>query len=181
MIESIFAGFGGQGVLTAGLILAYTAMENDRNTSWLPSYGAAMRGGKANSTVKFGEDTEEIIGVPMMAEADVLVAMNRPSLDYLQFCKDGAFVFVNQDALGGDYKFPANVTPILIPAGQLAYSVDNAKGVSIVMLGALIKKTGYFSADETKVAMCHMFAEKGKSKMDTVNMAAFDVGYNFFN
>lgn len=178
MKETIFAGFGGQGVLTAGLVLAYTAMEQDRNTSWLPSYGASMRGGKANSTVKFGEDTEEIIGVPMMAEADVLVAMNRPSLDYMAFCKPGAIVLVNVDALDEDYIFPDNLEIVKVPAAQLAYSVNNAKGASIVMVGALIKKTGFFTPEQTKRSMCNMFAEKGKSKMDALNLAAFDAGYD---
>ena len=178
MKEAIFAGFGGQGVLTAGLVLAYTAMEQGRNTSWLPSYGASMRGGKANSTVKFGEDTEEVIGVPMMAEADVLVAMNRPSLDYMSFCKPGALVLVNQDALDEPYDFPEGLEIVLVPAAQLAYSVKNAKGASIVMIGALIKKTGFFTAEQAKQSMCNMFAEKGKSKLDALNLAAFDAGYN---
>lgn len=178
MKETIFAGFGGQGVLTAGLVLAYTAMEQNRNTSWLPSYGASMRGGKANSTVKFGDNPEEVIGVPMMAEADALVAMNRPSLDYMTFCKPGALVLVNTDALDEDYVFPENLEIVKVSAAQLAYSVQNARGASIVMIGALIKKTGYFTAEQAKRSMCNMFAEKGKSNMDAINLAAFDAGYN---
>lgn len=178
MKENIFAGFGGQGVLTAGLVLAYTAMEHDRDTSWLPSYGASMRGGKANSTVKFGDDPDDVIGVPMMAEADVLVAMNRPSLDYIKFCKKDALVLVNADSLDSDYQFPEGLNVVMINAAQLAHSVGNSKGASIVMVGALIKLTGYFTAEETKISMCNMFAEKGKSALDEKNKAAFDAGYN---
>jgi len=176
--ENIFAGFGGQGVLTAGLVLAYTAMEHDLNTSWLPSYGASMRGGKANSTVKFGDTPDEIIGVPMMAEADVLVAMNRPSLDYIKFCKPNAIVLVNTDSVEKDYVYPEGFNFVKVPAAELAYQANNPKGVSIVMLGALIKLTGYFTAEETKKSMANMFAEKGKSAMDAKNSAAFDAGYN---
>lgn len=178
MKEIIFAGFGGQGVLTAGLVAAYTAMEHDLNTSWMPSYGASMRGGKANSTVKFGDDPEEIIGVPMMAEADALIAMNRPSLDYIAFCKPGALVLVNEDSVEEGYEYPEGFDIVKLHAAQLAYSVNNAKGASIVMIGALIKKTGYFTPEDTKLSMAHMFEEKGKSKMQALNEAAFDAGYN---
>lgn len=178
MKEIIFAGFGGQGVLTAGLVAAYTAMEHDLNTSWLPSYGASMRGGKANSTVKFGDDPDEIIGVPMMAEADVLVAMNRPSLDYMAFCKPGALVLVNTDSVEHDYVYPEGFEIVKLPAAELAYSVNNPKGASIVMIGALMKKTGYFTAEDAKRSMANMFDEKGKSKMNAINAAAFDAGYN---
>lgn len=178
MKEIIFAGFGGQGVLTAGLVVAYTAMEHDLNTSWLPSYGASMRGGKANSTVKFGDDAEEIIGVPMMAEADALIAMNRPSLDYIKFCKPGALVLVNLDSVEQDYQYPEGYNIVKLHAAELAYEVNNAKGASIVMIGALMKKTGYFTAEAAKLSMGHMFEEKGKSKMNALNEAAFDAGYN---
>ena len=177
MKEIIFAGFGGQGVLTAGLVVAYTAMEQGLNTSWLPSYGASMRGGKANSTVKFGDDPDEIIGVPMMAEADVLVAKNRPSLEYMAFCKPGALILVNADSVEYDYVYPEGFDIVRLPAVELAYSVNNAKGASIVMIGALIKKVGYFSVEDTKQSMANMFAETGKSKMEAANEAAFDVGY----
>ncbi len=177
MKEMIFAGFGGQGVLTAGLVVAYTAMEHDLNTSWLPSYGAAMRGGKANSTVKFGDDPEEVIGVPMMAEADVLVAMNRPSLEYISFCRPGALVLVNVDSVEEGYAYPEGFDFVRLHAAELAYSVNNAKGASIVMIGTLMKRTGYFSAEETKLSMAHMFDEKGKGKMNGLNSAAFDAGY----
>lgn len=66
MKEIIFAGFGGQGVLTGGLIIAYTAAKKGLNMVWLPSYGPTMRGGKANCTVKYGETPDEVIGSPAM-------------------------------------------------------------------------------------------------------------------
>ena len=87
MKEIIFAGFGGQGVLTGGLILAYAASNMGLDAVWLPSYGPTMRGGKANCTVKYAERPGEKVGSPSMEEADILIAMNEPSLDYLEFCK----------------------------------------------------------------------------------------------
>lgn len=76
--EFVFAGFGGQGVLTAGMLLANTGAINDMEVSWIPSYGSEMRGGTANCTVKLGD---EEIPSPFAKHIDVLVAMNRPSLD----------------------------------------------------------------------------------------------------
>lgn len=178
MKEVIFAGFGGQGVLTAALALAYTAMKADRNVTWLPSYGAAMRGGKANSTVKFGDDADENIEVPMMAEADVLVAMNQPSLDYLKFCKEDATLLVNLDAVPEDYNFPEKLHVVKLHCAELAYSVSNPKGASIVVFGALMKTTHYFSREAACKAMCQMFEEKGKQKFEAVNVAAFNAGYD---
>lgn len=178
MKEIIFAGFGGQGVLTAALAMAYTAMTENRNVTWLPSYGAAMRGGKANSTVKFGDTEDEIINVPMMAEADVLIAMNQPSLDYLKFCKENALLLVNMDAVPEDYPFPEKLKVVKLHCAELAYSVNNPKGASIVVFGALMKTTQYFSREVSCKAMCEMFAEKGKQKFEAVNIAAFNAGYD---
>ena len=76
MNEIVFAGFGGQGVLTAGLIISHIAIEKGLNATWIPSYGSAMRGGTANCTVKFGDD---IIYNPSQEEPDILLAMNTPS------------------------------------------------------------------------------------------------------
>ena len=73
MKEVIFAGFGGQGILTGGMVLTYIASAKDLNTVGMPSYGASMRGGKANCVVKFGE---EQVGRPMMEQAEVLIAMS---------------------------------------------------------------------------------------------------------
>ena len=97
--ETIFAGFGGQGVLTGGLALAYTALRQGRKVTWMPAYGGSMRGGKANSTVKFSDNSIENTGVPMMSEAEVPVAMNQPALDYRSFCVPEALRLLNKDAL----------------------------------------------------------------------------------
>ena len=79
-MEIVFAGFGGQGVLTAGLIVAEMALENGKNVTWMPAYGPTMRGGKAYSVVKYADG---MIGGPDMEELDALVAMNEPSLAYM--------------------------------------------------------------------------------------------------
>ena len=80
MKEIIFAGAGGQGVLTSGLILSEIAIHNKLNTTWVPEYGSAMRGGDANCTVKFGK---ERVYNPSREEADILLAMNQSSFEHL--------------------------------------------------------------------------------------------------
>ena len=76
--EIIFAGFGGQGILTAGKFLSFAAMDKGFNVSWLPSYGPEMRGGTANCSVII---SDEEVGSPVISEADIIVVMNKPSLD----------------------------------------------------------------------------------------------------
>ena len=75
MKEIIFAGFGGQGVLTSGLVIAYTAARAGLNATWMPAYGPTMRGGKANCVIKISDDENETIGSPIMENADCLVVM----------------------------------------------------------------------------------------------------------
>lgn len=179
MKELVFAGFGGQGVLTAGLILAYTALEHDRNVSWIPSFGAEVRGGKANCTVKLAEDETEIIGNPTMNEVDILVAMNEPSLSYISACKEDATVFVNSSAMSENVHLPEGVKTVRIPCTELARQCGSVQCQSIIMVAAVISRFGLFDRDSAKAAMLKMFEEKGKSRMAELNSRAFDLGFDF--
>lgn len=178
MKEIIFAGFGGQGVLTGGLIIAYTAAKKGLNMVWLPSYGPTMRGGKANCTVKYGETPDEVIGSPAMEDADILIAMNEPSLDYLASCKPNCQVFVNANAVPENHVYPDGVTVTRIDVVELAKEVNNVKGQNLVMLGAVIKKLGLFEEEFAEQAMCQMFEEKGKGKFNAANIAALRKGFD---
>ena len=178
MKEIIFAGFGGQGVLTGGLILAYMATGKDLEAVWLPSYGPSMRGGKANSTVKYGEPPDERIGSPAMEDADILIAMNEPALDFLSFCKPDAKVFVNANAVRSDLEYPEGVDVTYVDAVELAAEANNVKGQNLVMLGAVMKKCGLFDIEYTEQRMCKFFADKGKGKFNEANVAALRKGYD---
>lgn len=178
MKEVFFAGFGGQGVLTAGLVLAYAANEKGVNVSWMPAYGPAKRGGTSNSTVKFGETLEERIGVPLMRASDAAVIMNEPSLSFLRFCKPGATVLINANAIPDDVPVPEGYNIVRVNSDHLAYEAKNPKGTSIVMLGVLTKLCGFFEKDYMVEMMLKMFAEKGKAKYADKNVAAFEAGYN---
>ena len=174
--ELVFAGFGGQGVLTAGLIFSEMAVQSGMEVSWMPAYGPTMRGGKANSVVKFGD---EPIGSPNLEESDVLVAMNQPSLDYAEFVKQGGIVFANTDMIAKDTPIPGEVQVIWIPCTSLAKDVKNLKGANLIMLGALIKKCKYFEKEYALNTMKEYFEDKGKEKFNEGNERAFLAGFDF--
>lgn len=179
MKEIIFAGFGGQGVLTGGLIIAYMAANKEElNVVWMPSYGPTMRGGKANCVVKFGETADEIVGSPIMENADAIVAMNEPALDYLQYCKPNVVIFANEHGVRKDYPFPEGARVIFIDALGLATKVGNDKGQSIVMTGAVIKECGLFDEDYAMQTMFKFFEEKGKGKYNELNRLALQAGFD---
>ena len=175
--EIIFAGFGGQGVLTGGLIIAYMAANKGRNTVWMPAYGATMRGGKANCVVKFSENDEETIGSPIMEEADAIVVMNEPALQYLQFCKPGATIFANSLGIRRDYSFPRDSKVIFIDFLGLSRAVGNELGQSLVAVAAVLKECKIFDEEYAIETMCMFFSEKGKGKLNELNIKAMRAGF----
>jgi len=177
MKEIIFAGFGGQGVLTGGMVLAYMASVMDLNPIWMPSYGASMRGGKANCVVKYGDSPLERIGSPMMEEADALIAMNQPALDFLEFCKPAVKVFINVGAVSQDFSYPSGVDLFKIDCVALASRVGNPKGANLVMLGAAIEKCGLFEEAFAEKALCDYFEGHGKGAFNDINVAALRAGF----
>ena len=176
MKEVIFAGFGGQGVLTAGLILANAAMNQGVMVSWMPSYGPAMRGGTANACVKYGETAAEPTGAPTMRAADMAMVMNEPSLSFISKCKKDAVILLNSNTISKDTELPEGYRYYWINSDKLAYEANNAKGTSIVMLGAMVRICGIYTVQDVEDAMNKMFAEKGKNKYEAANVAAFRAG-----
>ena len=136
MVErNIFAGFGGQGVLLMGQLLAAAGMMEGKNTSWIPSYGPEMRGGTANCTVIVSDDP---VGSPMTDSADVIVAMNLPSLDKFEHTvKPGGLIVVNSSII--DRKVERDdVRVVYCDAAGIADSVKNPKGANVAILGAMM-------------------------------------------
>ena len=173
--ELVFAGFGGQGVLTAGLVISEMALKAGKKVSWLPAYGPTMRGGKANSVVKFGD---EPLGSPNMEEIDVLVAMNKPSLEYMDQVKKDGVVFANSDMIGENEKLIEGIEVIWVPSVTLAQQAENLKGANLVMVGAMIRKCQFFEKDFSINVMKGYFKEQGKEQFNDANEAAFSAGYN---
>lgn len=175
MKEIVFAGSGGQGVLTCGLIISDIAATKDLKVTWVPSYGSAMRGGTANCTVKYSDD---FIYNPSQESPNLLLAMNQPSLNmFLPIIAPNGTVII-----GDTVEIPENVrediTIIKVNASEIAISLNNPKGANIVMTGAIIKYMNDFSKEEAIEAMNRMFEKKGKGKFAASNALAFEAGYN---
>lgn len=135
MFNIICSGFGGQGVLTAGLILARTGMEVGKNVTWIPSYGSEMRGGTANCNVKI---SDERISTPFVKYIDILIAMNTPSLvKFEDKIVKGGILISNSTIVSSDYKYRDDIKVITVEATAIAEKIENLRGANIVMLGAL--------------------------------------------
>ncbi|MPM10200.1 hypothetical protein SDC9_56527 [bioreactor metagenome] len=174
MKEIVFAGSGGQGVLTCGLIISDIANSHGMKVTWLPSYGSAMRGGTANCTVKYSED---FIYNPAQEQPDFLLAMNDPSFRmFLPMVAPGGTVLVG-DTVTIPEESRRDVKYVRVNCSDIAAGLNNPKGANIVMTGAIIRLMGDFKKEEAIAAMNHMFEKKGKSKFNAANAQAFEAGY----
>ena len=171
----LFAGFGGQGILSAGRLAAYAGFLTDKEVSWMPSYGAESRGGTSNCAVII---SDSLIGSPIVANPDILMVMNLPSLDKFEGgVKSGGTVFIDESLIGrklgrGDIK------GVYIPATALADRNNMSKSANIIMMGKMMKETGLFTSDIIKASIEKCFP-KAKPEMIELNMKAFDIGYNY--
>ena len=135
--EFIFAGFGGQGMLLIGKFLAMACMLDGKHVSWLPSYGPEMRGGTANCSVIVSDAP---VASPLVDKADVVVAMNRPSLDKFEsHVKPGGTLVINSSLI--DRKAERDdIDVVYCDATRIAEEVGNPKGANVAILGALLQK-----------------------------------------
>ena len=176
MREILFAGLGGQGVLTCGLIVAEVALYNGRTSTWSPSYGSAMRGGAANCTVKYSKD---MVYNPSLDEPDLLLAMNESALTmYGRMVKKDGIILVNSDLVTGEGFDRADVTVRKVACSSLAQQIGQPRGANVIMTAAIIRLLGDFSFDDGVRGMNDMFRKKGKEKFEKGNTAAFEAGFN---
>ncbi len=176
MEKIIVAGFGGQGVLSLGQMLAYAAMFENQYATWLPSYGPEMRGGTANCSVVI--DAEKPVASPIIAVPDCLIAMNKPSLDKFQMTvKKGGTVIINSSLIS-DKCANLDVNAYYVDANKIAHEVGNDKASNLVILGAYIKLSGVFPEDVMLNTIAKVFA--GKPQFIPSNQACFEAGYNLF-
>lgn len=133
------AGFGGQGILFLGRLLAYSGMIESKEVTWFPSYGAEVRGGTANCTVII---SDEMIGSPIVRNPEILLAMNEASLNKFQprLKKGGLLIF--DSSLVKEPELRSDVHVIGVPASEIAASIGNTKYANTVMLSALLAETG---------------------------------------
>jgi len=177
MIKTIFSGFGGQGVLMMGLSLAHSAMNKGYHVTYLPSYGAEVRGGTANCTVAIAD---EEISSPVASEPDNLIVMNSPSLITFQNkITQGGKIFLNSSIVEARPS-RKDVQVFAVPCGDIAQDLGNPRVANIVMMGAFIKLTDIVPADIYLKSLETIIGGKKKSATE-INRKAFTVGYDSVN
>lgn len=135
----ICAGFGGQGIMFLGKLVAYTMMHEDKHVTYIPSYGPEMRGGTANCNVIVSDDE---IDSPMVDEADTVIVMNQPSYEkFKKVVKPGGLLIVNTSLINVTDP-PKNVRLIEVPATQLANDMGNVRLANMIILGVYNKARG---------------------------------------
>lgn len=146
----IIAGFGGQGVLSMGKILAYSGVMQDFEVTWMPSYGPEMRGGTANCSVIVSDDP---VASPLVDKADVIVAMNRPSLDkFEEHVKPGGVLVINSSII--DRKAVRDdIQVVYCDANAIAESIGNPKGANVAILGAVLEKVPVTTVEQMTEAI----------------------------
>lgn len=168
----ILAGFGGQGVLFAGKVIAYAGLIENKQLSWLPSYGPEMRGGTANCSVTLSDDP---IGSPLVTTPDVLVAMNQPSYDrFIDEVASGGVVIVDS-GLVLDLKDRDDVTTYAIPATALAEDESLSGLANIVLVGKLWDAIA-FCDRQTLDAAIDKSVPPSKAALIEKNKAAIELG-----
>ncbi|MCK4728946.1 MAG: 2-oxoacid:acceptor oxidoreductase family protein [Desulfobacterales bacterium] len=173
--KTIFSGFGGQGVLMMGYVLATAGMQEDKHVTYLPSYGAEVRGGTANCTITVSDDP---IASPVASFPDFAVLMNTPSLMRFEGkVITGGTVFLNSDMVELRPK-RGDVEVVAIPVNTIAERLGNARGANMVMIGALAQKTGLVSLDSVIKSIKEIFATKG-AKVHEMNTLAIKEGAAF--
>lgn len=172
----VFAGFGGQGVILAGKLLAQAGADYGLEVTWLPSYGPEMRGGTANCTVVL---SDEPIGSPVVDNPTALIAMNLPSLDrFEKSVADSGIIMVNSSLITRPIE-RNDVRVLSVPANNIAVSLGNSRAANMVALGVVVKATGIISLELIESTMARMLSHsKYSARLVAVNKQALAAGYN---
>ena len=170
--QYLFAGFGGQGILFAGKFTAYKGLIEDKQVSWLPSYGPAMRGGTASCSVIISDDQ---VGSPIVSKPDVLVAMNLPSLDkYENDVKAGGIIFADSTLI--ERKVARDdVTVHYIPATKLASDNGMPTLANMIIIGKILKELGEYDEEKVLAALKKVISAKHADMLET-NLKAIKIG-----
>ncbi len=173
LIKTVFAGFGGQGVLSMGLNLAQAAMLENRFVTYLPAYGAEVRGGTANCTVSI---SDEEIASPVASSPTFVVALNQPSMVRFQnTIQSGGVMFLNSTLISA-LPSRGDIEVVNIPANAIAEKLGNIKSANMVILGAFVKKSNLVSLQSLVDGL--IVALKGNQKLININQEALNAGYN---
>ena len=170
--QFLVAGFGGQGVLLIGQLLAKAAMHDGMNVSWMPSYGPEMRGGEANCAVVI---SDEPIGSPLVTEPPIAVLMNKPSLKKFEPTMEKGGLLLYNSSLIDEAPTRDYVTVVAVPCNDIAEQLGNSRTANMVMLGAMIERTGVIPIDSAMEALKATFGPK-KEHLLPINRQAMEAG-----
>ncbi len=174
-VQFLFSGFGGQGILFAGKFVAYKGLIEDKQVSWLPSYGPEMRGGTASCGVIVGD---EPVGSPIVTAPDVLVAMNLPSLDkYEASVAPGGIIFMDSTLIERKVT-RTDVTVYEIPATKLASDNGIPTLANMIIVGKILKVLGQFNKDDVDAALKKVISAKHANMMEA-NYKAMQIGADY--
>lgn len=170
--QYLFSGFGGQGILFAGKFLAYKGLTEDKEVSWLPSYGPEMRGGTASCSVIVGD---EPVGSPIVSHPDVLIAMNLPSLDrYENAVAPGGMIFLDSSLITRKVNRD-DVRVFAVPATTLASENGFPTLANMILVGKLMKELGEFRKDSVDAALAKIVSARHADLLQ-VNYRALELG-----
>lgn len=175
--EIVVAGFGGQGVLFTGQLLAYAGMDAGREVTWIPSYGPEMRGGTANCTVVI---SDEEIGSPMVEQPTAVIVMNLPSLDkYENMVKPGGVLVINESMVDRRSE-RKDIKVVSVKANEIAEKLGDPRMTNMVLLGALLANLPVLPRDAIEKALKGHLPER-HHKLLPQNYEALREGMQYLN
>ena len=173
--QFLIAGFGGQGLLFAGKFMVNKGMLEGKEVTWLPSYGPEMRGGTANCSVII---SDEPVGSPIVDHPDVLMVMNRPSLDkYESAVQPGGMIFVDSTLIDRRVE-RTDVTTFYVPATAMASESGITTLANMILTGKILKELGQFDMADVENALCKVVSAK-HPEMYEVNLKALTMGRDY--
>lgn len=170
--QFLFSGFGGQGILFAGKLMAYKGLMDEKQVSWLPSYGPEMRGGTASCSVII---SDEQVGSPIVGNPDILIAMNLPSLDKFESTvAKGGMIFLDSSLIERKVERD-DVKVFYIPATRLASENEMPTLANMIIVGKILKELGQFDDESVELALKKVISAKRADMID-VNHKAMKIG-----
>jgi 2-oxoglutarate ferredoxin oxidoreductase subunit gamma len=177
LLKIVFSGFGGQGVLMMGYVLAVAGMNEDKHVTFLPSYGAEMRGGTANCTVVV---SDQEIASPIASAPDLVVAMNYPSMvKYQNMVKSGGMIFLNSDLIS-EQPSRADIKVVQVPANSLAHEMGDDRVLNMVMLGA-VSQIGRIVSDKALASAVETVLKGKRKSLIESNQKALGKGAEYIS
>lgn len=173
--KTAFSGSGGQGVLMMGYLLATSGMREDKHVTYLPSYGAEVRGGTANCTVCVSDNE---IASPVASSPDSAIVLNKPSLKKFEgMLKNGGLMVVNSSLTDSEPERD-DIEVLKIPANEIATELGNERTLNMIMLGAFVAKTGVTSLESIKNSLAEVMKGKKAAVID-INIKGLEKGAEY--